>query len=162
MSFRRRQALHANQGQGLIPTFLHRSTVQSSPPPGNCLASLFSQFDPNEFGSALHPLRQALLGRGHVCWSLVQPLSLFLFFSFCGFGNFLFILRHFFVLPSFHLLPSKNRSLAETLISTFALRCEWMIKDVFLLPRVFALEQGYTFLRVEFQTSKPGGRGAEE
>lgn len=77
VSLWRRQAPHANQGQGLTPTFLHGSTGQSPLHPGSCLAPLYSLFDPNEFGSALHPLRQALLGRGHVCLSLVQPLSSF-------------------------------------------------------------------------------------
>lgn len=109
------------------------------------IAPLFSVLDPREFGSVLHPLREEAK---FIClWCAV---SVFLFCPFVALGTFSPSSGIFLFLVPFSSSPMKTDSLAKALINTFALRCKWMIKDVFLLPDVFALQQGYKFLRVEF------------
>lgn len=120
---------------------------------------LFS-INPNEFGSALRPLRQALLGTGQIYLSFCT-FSVF-FCPFVGLGSFSSSSGIFLFLFPFTASPLKTDSLAKALINTFALRCKWLIKDVFLLPGVLASEQRYVLLRVEFQIGNPGGREAQE
>lgn len=155
----RREDRHCVQtrGQVLIPTPPARGTVLRSRHLCNHFTPLFPPFDPDKFESVLALLKQALLGRRRPClWCI---LSAFLFCPFVAFGYFSSSGIFLFLVP-FISSPPRTDSLARALISTFALRCKWLIEDVFLLPGVSALEQGYKFLRVEFQINKPSGRGA--
>lgn len=143
-------------GQALIPSFIARASMLSPPPLSNYFAPLLPHSIPTNLGkvsilSGSPPRKKpGVFAFGAPCrpflpsW-VFQLLSLYL--------------QAFFVLSSFCRLSFKTDSLAKTLINTFALRCKWLVKDMFLLPGAFVLEQRHKFRRVEFQISKPGGRG---